>query len=102
MTLVKNLTKTFIAGLALILIVNQSAFADGGFPVRPGRLLLAPAVSYFFANSAWDTTGMPAKRYPNNGKYQSMGVTLYGEYGISREWAVAVTVPYVYNIYSQT
>lgn len=101
MTLVKNL-KIFGAGLILFLLASQAAFADGGFPVRPGRLLLAPAVSYFFANSAWDTTGSAAKRYLNNGKYQSMAVILYGEYGISRKWAAVVTLPYVYNMYSQT
>jgi hypothetical protein len=98
---VKNLTKTFIISLTLALTCNQAVFADGGFPVRPGRLLLSPSVSYFFANSAWDTTGSPAKRYPNNGKYQSLGITLYGEYGISRKWAAVVSLPYVYNSFTQ-
>ena len=100
MTLVKNL-KIFVAGLILFSCANQAAFADGGFPVRPGRLLISPSVSYFFANSAWDTTSSAAKRFPNNGKYNSVGFTFYGEYGISRRWAAVLSLPYVYNMYSQ-
>jgi len=103
MRLLKTFTKTLLITLTLFASFQSRSYADGGFPVRPGRLLLAPSVSYFFANSAWnDTTGSTAKRYPNNGKFSSVGVTLYGEYGISRKWAATVSLPFVYNTYSQT
>jgi len=101
MRLLKTFTKTLLITLTLFAGLQSRSFADGGFPVRPGRLLLAPSVSYFFANSAWDTTGAPAKRYLNNGKYSSIGVTFYGEYGISRNWAAVVSLPYVFNSYTQ-
>ena len=97
MRLLKTFTKTLLVTLTIFIGLQSRSYADGGFPVRPGRLLLAPSVSYFFANSAWDTTGGPAKRYPNNGKYNSVGVTFYGEYGISRNWAAVVSLPFVYN-----
>jgi len=101
MTLLKTHTKTLLITLTLFIGLQSRSYADGGFPVRPGRLLLAPSVSYFFANSAWDTTGTPAKRYPNNGKYSSVGVTFYGEYGISRNWAAVVSLPIVFNDFTQ-
>jgi len=100
MRLLKSFTKIVLITLTLFVGLQSRSYADGGFPVRPGRLLLAPSVSYFFANSAWDTTGMPAKRYPNNGKYSSVGVTFYGEYGISRNWAAVVSLPFVYNSFT--
>ncbi len=101
MRLLNTFTKTSLFALTLFIGFQSRGYADGGFPVRPGRLLLAPSVNYFFANTAWDTTGAPAKRYLNNGKYSSMAVTLYGEYGISRKFAAVVSLPYVYNRYTQ-
>ena len=101
MNLFKTFTRTlFITLIAFIAGQNQS-FADGGFPVRPGRLLISPSVSYFFANSQWDSTGVK-KRFANNGKFASVGVTLYAEYGLSRRFAVVASVPYVFNNYRQT
>lgn len=95
-------TFTKLSFLILILAVTvRSAYADGGFPTRPGRLLISPSVSYFFANSQWDSTGVK-KRFDNNGRFSSVGVTLYAEYGISRRFAAVATVPFVYNMYSQT
>ncbi len=101
MRLLKTFTKTLLVTLTIFISLQSRSYADGGFPVRPGRLLLAPSVSYFFANTAWDTTGGPAKHYPNNGRYSSVGVTFYGEYGISRNWAAVVSLPYVFNSYTQ-
>lgn len=99
-----SLFKTFTRFLFLTLILFTSSknivFADGGFPVRPGRLLIAPSVSYFFSSTQWDSTGVK-KPFPNGGKYSSVGVTLYTEYGISRRFAAIVSVPYVYNNYMQ-
>ena len=99
MRLLKTFTKTLLATLILFTTLQNMAFADGGFPVRPGRLLISPSVSYFFANSEWDSTGVK-KPFPNNAKYNSVGLTLYAEYGISRKWAAIVSLPYVYNNYT--
>jgi len=101
MALLKTFTKTIFFSFVILITAQSTTFADGGFPVRPGRLLISPSVSYFFANSAWDTTGGPAKRYPNNGKYSSVSGVLYAEYGISRKFAAVASLPYVYNTYSQ-
>jgi len=96
----KSFTKTSFVVLIITLTLQNKTFADGGFPVRPGRLLISPSVSYFFANSQWDSTGVK-KPFPNAGKYTSVGVTLYGEYGISRRFAAVLSLPYVYNDLSQ-
>src|ERR1700748_2505788 len=99
MSLLKTFTR--LTFLTLILAVTvRSSYADGGFPTRPGRLLIAPSVSYFFANSQWDSTGVK-KRFDNNGRFSSVGVTLYAEYGISRRFAAVASIPYVHNMYSQ-
>jgi len=100
MSLLKTFTKTLSVTLILFLATQSSSYADGGFPVRPGRLLISPSVSYFFANSQWDSTGVK-KRFPDNGKFSSVGITLYSEYGISRRFAVVASLPYVINKYTQ-
>jgi hypothetical protein len=96
----KSFIKTLLAALTLFITLQNKAFADGGFPVRPGRLLISPSVSYFFASSQWDSTGVK-KPFANGGKYTSLGVTLYSEYGISRRFAAVVSLPYVLNNYTQ-
>ena len=101
MSLLKTLSKILFVNLILFTAAQNTAYADGGFPTRPGRLLIAPSVSYFFANSQWDTTGGPKKRFPNNGKYNSESLTLYAEYGISRRFAAVVSAPFVINNYTQ-
>ncbi len=100
MNLLKTFTKILFVTLIFILTSQNVTYADGGFPVRPGRLLISPSVSYFFANSQWDSTGVQ-KRFPNNGKYTSVGVTLYSEYGISRRFALVASVPYVFNNFTE-
>jgi protein XagA len=100
MSLLKTLTKTLLFTLILFITSQNVSFADGGFPVRPGRLLISPSVSYFFANSQWDSTGTK-KHFANNGRYSSVGVTLYAEYGLSRRFAVVASLPYVFNQYTQ-
>jgi hypothetical protein len=97
----KTFTKTSITVLTFVIVLKSVAFADGGYPARPGRLLISPSVSYFFANSAWDTTGGPKKAYPNGGKYSSIGVSVYAEYGISRKWAAVASLPFVYDDFAQ-
>jgi len=100
MRLLKTFTKTIFLAIIFLTISKNNSFADGGFPVRPGRLLISPSVSYFFANSQWDSTGVK-KPFANGGKYTSIGATLYAEYGISRRFAAVASLPYVYNQYSQ-
>lgn len=100
MGLLKSFTKTLLVAFVLFITIQTKAFADGGFPVRPGRLLISPSVSYFFASSQWDSTGVK-KPFDNGGKYTSIGITLYSEYGISRRFAAVVSLPYVLNNYTQ-
>ncbi|WP_295793218.1 hypothetical protein [Mucilaginibacter sp.] len=101
MSLLKTFTRILFFTLILFITTESVSYADGGFPTRPGRLLIAPSVSYFFANSQWDSTGVKS-RFPNNGKFSSVGVTLYAEYGISRKFAAVASIPFVYNMYDQT
>jgi hypothetical protein len=100
MNLLKTSTKFLFLTLFLFAITHNVSYADGGFPTRPGRLLIAPSVSYFFANSQWDSTGVK-RPFDNNGRFSSVGVTLYAEYGISRKFAAVVSLPFVYNMYTQ-
>ena len=99
MTLLKTFTKTLFFTLILFVATQNVSYADGGFPVRPGRLLIAPSVGYFFANSQWDANGVK-QPFADNGKFQSAAVTLYAEYGISRKFAVVASVPFVMNKYT--
>jgi hypothetical protein len=100
MSLLKTSTRLLFSTLILFTLTHSVSYADGGFPVRPGRLLIAPSVSYFFANSQWDSSGVK-KSFLNGGRFSSVGVTLYAEYGISRKFAAVASVPFVYNMYTQ-
>ena len=100
MRLLKTFTRTLSVTMFLFITGQTLSFADGGFPVRPGRLLISPSVSYFFANKQWDSLGVK-RPFPNNGKFSSIGITLYSEYGISKRFAFVATLPYVINNYTQ-
>jgi len=101
MDLLKALSRILLITLIFFLTGQSLSYADGGFPVRPGRLLISPSISYFFANSGWDANGVKAP-FVNNGQFSSVGVTFYSEYGISRRWAFVATLPYVFNNYTQS
>src|ERR1700761_1839977 len=101
MATLKNLTKTLLLTAVVFIASQKLTYADGGFPVRPGRLLISPSVSYFFASNEWDSTGVK-KPFANNGKFSSVGITLYAEYGLSRRWAVVADLPFVYNRFTQS
>ena len=100
MNLNKLLPKLLLATFLLFIASRQLSYATGGFPDRPGRLIISASASYFFANSGWDTLGVK-RPFANNGQYSSIGFTMFAEYGISRRFAAVVTVPYVINNYQQ-
>jgi hypothetical protein len=100
MSLRKPLSRVLFLITILFITIQTSSFAQGGFPVRPGRLLITPAVSYFFANSQWDSVGV-LKPFPRGGQFSSYGITLHSEFGISRRFAAVATLPYVINNYQQ-
>ena len=93
------LLKKFIVCFTVVtaLFINFSPKAQaGGWPVRKGKLLTSLSVSYFRANSAWDSTGR-LRNYPGGGYFASQSIALYAEYGISRRWTGIASMPYVLN-----
>jgi hypothetical protein len=91
----------YLALIIVLTVASQSRSYAGGFPVRPGRLILSPSVSYFWATKQYDSTGVK-KSFPDNGKYTSVTLALFAEYGISRRFAAVATLPYSFNSYTQT
>jgi len=91
----------YLLVITIITFAFQNRSYAGGFPLRPGRLLLQPSVSYFFADKEWDSTGVK-RPFPSNGKFNSTLVSLYAEYGISRRFSAFALVPYAMNNFSQT
>lgn len=85
----------------LLLIAAQSKSYAGGFPVRPGSLLLSPSVNYFYANKGWDSLRRLSS-FPANGHFSSINFSLYAEYGISRRLTATASMPYVINTFEQT
>jgi hypothetical protein len=84
--------------LLLLLITVQARVFAGGFPLRPGRFLLSPSVSYFWANKEWDANSNLIP-FPNHGKFNSTTIAWYMEYGISRRFSFVATLPYSMNNY---
>jgi hypothetical protein len=66
--------------------------------VRPKRLLLSPSFSYFYANKGWDSLRHKTP-FADGGKFQSLGFSLYAEYGLSRKLTLVALLPYVRNTY---
>jgi len=97
MNLPKTYLKYLLIGLSFILLAPGSSHA-GGFPVRPKRLLLSPSFSYFYADRAWDSLRRK-KLFDNGGRFQSVGISLYAEYGLSRRFTMVALLPYVKNTY---
>jgi hypothetical protein len=85
---------------AVLFIASQNSSYAGGFPVRPGSLLLAPSVSYFFANKGWDSLGRKSA-FPLHGQFTSVTTSLYAEYGLTRRFTLVASLPYVINNYHQ-
>ncbi|RFZ91949.1 hypothetical protein D0C36_10900 [Mucilaginibacter conchicola] len=100
MTIPKTQLRIFLIAISLFTLAYNSSFA-GGFPVRPKRLLLSPSVSYFYANSGWDSL-RHKNPFPNGGEFQSIGFSLYAEYGISRRLTAVALLPYVRNTYEDS
>ncbi|MEN0056036.1 MAG: hypothetical protein AAGC65_20330 [Mucilaginibacter sp.] len=88
---------TFIV-IILLTAMQNKGYATGGFPVRPGRLTLSPSVSYFFANKQFDANSHRGA-FPENGRFSSLGTSLYAEYGLSRRFSLSALIPYVSNTY---
>ena len=88
----------FVFAVVVITALSQHKSYAGGFPIRPGRLVLSPSVTYFFADKEWDSTGVK-KPFPNNGKFSSISYSLYAEYGISRRFSAVATIPFIMNSY---
>ncbi len=95
MTFNKKLFKYLLAAAILLTLAPKNTYADG-FPVRPGRFILSPSVSYFFANKQFDSTSH-RRSFDDNGKFHSISYAFYGEYGISRKFTLSALVPYTMN-----
>jgi len=91
----------YIIVIAVLTVLTPNLSYAGGFPIRPGRLILSPSVTYFFADKQWDSTGTK-KPFVNNGKFTSISISLYAEYGISRRLSAVALVPYVINEFKET
>jgi hypothetical protein len=100
MTFIKTLSKFIAVAVLLIIASIKIAYADG-FPLRPGRLIISPSFSYFFANTRWDSVGHK-EAFPKNGHFSSLSYSLYVEYGISRRFTLVASLPYVINKYQQS
>lgn len=87
------------AVVLLCLSIQLKSFA-GGFPVRPGSLLISPSFNYFEATKGWDSL-KHLSPFPLGGKFTSQLYSVYIQLGISKRWAFIGTVPYVINDYTQ-
>jgi hypothetical protein len=89
--------KYFLIAMAFCAMAFSKSHA-GGFPVRPGSLLLSPSVNYFFANKGWDSLRRLSP-FTNGGRFQSISYSLYSEYGISKRFTAVAMLPFVMNSY---
>ncbi|WP_343522291.1 hypothetical protein [Pedobacter sp.] len=81
----------FIFATIIPFFMVQHAIASG-FPMRKGKALLAPYLSYFVANQYRDLNGQKYS-YANDGKYSSFTTQLYLEYGITDHLDLVAKLP---------
>ena len=93
--------KIFIGAIIFTVAINVNNSYAGGTPVRKGAYVITTSFSYFNATRVWDKNGV-ASDYPENGYFNSGGVSLYGEYGASRQVTLIASIPYSYNTYAQS
>ncbi|QHS55552.1 hypothetical protein GWR56_08355 [Mucilaginibacter sp. 14171R-50] len=97
MNLPKTHLKYLLIAIGIMMLAPNSSHA-GGFPVRPKRLLLSPSFSYFYADRGWDSLRRKTL-FPEGGQFESLGFSLYAEYGLSRRFTLVALLPYVKNTY---
>jgi hypothetical protein len=97
MKLIKTGLRYLLVATVIFITSQQNSYA-GGFPVRPGSLLLSPSVSYFFANKGWDSLRRLTP-FASGGKFTSVSYSLYAEYGLTKRFTLVAAVPYVMNTY---
>ena len=98
--MIKTYLKYLLIAISFMMLAPNSGHA-GGFPVRPKRLLLSPSFSYFYADRSWDSLRRK-NQFANGGQFQSLGFSLYAEYGLSRRFTLIGLLPYVRNTYEDT
>jgi hypothetical protein len=91
--MIKTYLKYLLIAIGFMMLAPNSSHA-GGFPVRPKRLLLSPSFSYFYADRA-GTHYAVKTCLPITGQFESLGFSLYAEYGLSRRLTLIGLLPYV-------
>jgi len=82
--------RLYALGICILLTIGQAW--SSGFPMRKGKTLLAPYLSYFTANGYRDLSGNKFS-YGNNGKYTSVTAQLYLEYGLTNRLDLVAKLP---------
>ena len=100
MAFIKTILKYCIAALILFAIIPNRSYA-GGFPVRPGSLSISLSSSYFFADKGWDSLRHKSP-FAQNGKFSSFTYSVYAELGLTKRFALTVSMPYSVNHFQQT
>jgi hypothetical protein len=85
----------------MLVPASSHAGGAGGFPVRPKRLLLSTSFSYFYADKGWDSL-RHKNLFPDGGQFESLGFSLYAEYGLSRKLTLVGLLPFVRNTYEDS
>jgi len=99
MTLTRMMIKYLLVAVMLFAIMQNKSYG-GGLPVRPGSLTISPSVLYFFADKGWDSLSHKSP-FAQNGKYTSISYSIFAQYGISKRFALVVSLPYVISNYTQ-
>jgi len=80
----------YATGICLMFITGHALAS--GFPMRKGKALLSPYLSYFAAHAYRDLSGNKIS-YGNNGKFSSVTAQLYLEYGLTDKLDLVAKLP---------
>jgi hypothetical protein len=95
MKFTRPLVKCFV--IAMLVLSQKMSYASG-FPIKPHSWMISPSINYFFATKSWDSLRVKSP-FSSNGRYNSVSLYIYSEYGISKRFAFIAQLPYVINNY---
>lgn len=84
--------------LWVISAVAGYASPKSAWPLPKRKFLLVPGVYYYRATSYW-SPDRSVQAFGNDGRFTSVNIRLYGEYGLSDRLTLVGTLPFVANTY---
>lgn len=87
--------------LLLMLGFIYSSTLYAGFPVGKKRMMLSPTYNFYQSKAYWDRNSQLIPN-PNNGRFASHYVGIFGAVGVGERTDLVFNLPFVYQVFRET